>query len=455
MGNQAIISVDGVSKAYRIWETPSSRLISPLLSASAKVLPDQSKFANRLNQKAAQYYRDFWALKDISFELKKGESLGIIGRNGSGKSTLLQIIAGTLQPTTGTVQVNGRVAALLELGSGFNPEFTGRENVYLNAAVLGLSSQEVDARFDEIAAFADIGDFIEQPVKTYSSGMMIRLAFAVATSVSPDVLIVDEALSVGDVFFQQKCFKRIHSMLQSGVSLLFVSHDTAAVQNLCTRGILLQKGLIAHSGPPEECTSRYFAIGGEKTQASTNNSPQQVTASGKIDRKSDEIKTANIISAAKARHGERAMEFVAIVFYNNLSQAVPSIEMGRVGQVHAIVRANATVTEPAVGLRIYDRMNNLVFAAGNRQLKIHLPSLNAGEEIHIQFDLTFSVNPGPFTFTVDCSEPCTDGPNLGLFHDVVEGLGPIEVHFEQNAMWPFYGIAQLPLQLHFEKIVPI
>ena len=192
------ISVQNLSKCFQIYDNPRDRL-------KQFVLP-------RMQREPKQYFREFWALKDVSFEIKKGETVGIVGRNGSGKSTLLQLICGTLNPTGGSVQTNGRIAALLELGSGFNPEFTGRENVYMNAAVLGLSKSEVDARFDDIAAFAEIGQFIEQPVKTYSSGMTVRLAFSIAINVDPEILIVDEALSVGDELFQRKCFSRIEAI---------------------------------------------------------------------------------------------------------------------------------------------------------------------------------------------------------------------------------------------------
>jgi lipopolysaccharide transport system ATP-binding protein len=233
-----VIAVKNVSKAYRMWESPSARLTVPLMETAAKMLPG----GQALRTRAASRYRDFWALKDISFELKRGEAIGIIGRNGSGKSTLLQIIAGTLQPTRGEVQVTGRVAALLELGSGFNPDFTGRENVHLSAAVLGLSRAEIDARFDEIAAFAEIGEFMDQPVKTYSSGMMVRLAFAVNTCVDPDILMVDEALSVGDAPFQAKCFRRLRQLIDKGVSLLFVSHDIGTVRSICSRALWLKEG---------------------------------------------------------------------------------------------------------------------------------------------------------------------------------------------------------------------
>lgn len=223
-----------------MWASPSRRLISPLLAETGRWLP--GGLGHGLQQRAADGYRDFFALQDVSFEVKRGEAVGIVGRNGSGKSTLLQLIAGTLQPTAGDIRVNGRVAALLELGAGFNPDFTGRENVFLSGAVLGLKQKEMEARFDEIVAFADIGEFIDQPVKTYSSGMMMRLAFAVNTCVDPDILIVDEALSVGDAPFQAKCFRRLRQLTDRGVSLLFVSHDLGTVRSICSRALWLKNG---------------------------------------------------------------------------------------------------------------------------------------------------------------------------------------------------------------------
>jgi len=260
MSEAPVISVQNVSKAYRIWESPAARLTAPLQESLGRTLPKASAGRRWLSNRAQASYRDFWALRDVSFEVQRGESVGIIGRNGSGKSTLLQIIAGTLQPTAGTVHVNGRVAALLELGSGFNPDFTGRENVYLNGAVLGLSRQEIDNRFDQIAAFADIGDFIEQPVKTYSSGMFVRLAFAVQTAVEPQVLIVDEALSVGDVFFQQRCYERMRQLLDTGVCIVLASHDLGSVQQFCTHTLVFRQGAVAYHGPSAEATKVYFQI---------------------------------------------------------------------------------------------------------------------------------------------------------------------------------------------------
>ncbi len=250
-----VIAVDAISKAYRIWETPTARLTAPLQESLAKVLPAGAGAA--LRRRAGRQYRDFHALKDISFELRKGECIGIIGRNGSGKSTLLQIIAGTLQPTSGRVNSSGRVAALLELGTGFNPEFTGRENVFLNGIILGLTQAEIEAKYNAIAAFADIGDFMDQPVKSYSSGMTMRLAFAVQTAVEPDILIVDEALSVGDAPFQAKCFARIRTLQESGCTILFVSHDVTSVLTLCSSAILLSSGRTISQGTAKKVCDDY------------------------------------------------------------------------------------------------------------------------------------------------------------------------------------------------------
>lgn len=241
------IKVSNLSKCYQIYDKPHDRL-------KQSIYPRLQRLAGK---PAKQYHREFWALKDVSFEIKRGETVGIIGRNGSGKSTLLQMICGTLNPTGGNIQTKGRIAALLELGSGFNPEFTGRENVYMNAAVLGLSTEETDVRFDDIVAFADISDFIEQPVKTYSSGMMMRLAFAVAINVDPQILVVDEALSVGDELFQRKCFSRIESIKENGATILFVSHAGGVIIELCDRAILMDSGEKLALGTPKQIVANY------------------------------------------------------------------------------------------------------------------------------------------------------------------------------------------------------
>jgi lipopolysaccharide transport system ATP-binding protein len=255
MRSDIAISVKNLSKRYEIYANPRDRL-------KQFVLP---RLQGLVGQAPKQYFKDFWALKDVSFEVKKGETVGIIGRNGSGKSTLLQMICGTLNPTEGSIQTHGRIAALLELGSGFNAEYTGRDNVYMNASVLGLTNEEIDARFNDIVAFADIGDFIEQPVKTYSSGMMVRLAFAVIAHVNADILVIDEALAVGDAFFTQKCMRFLRSYMKTG-TVLFVSHDTNSVVNLCNSAVLLNRGQVAETGSPKDVTEHYLATLYEATQ---------------------------------------------------------------------------------------------------------------------------------------------------------------------------------------------
>jgi lipopolysaccharide transport system ATP-binding protein len=247
MTSDIAISLENISKCYQIYDKPHDRL-------KQSIYPRLQKLFGR---SLKTYHREFWALKDISFDVKKGETVGIIGRNGAGKSTLLQIICGTLTPTTGGIQVNGRVAALLELGAGFNPEFTGRENIYMNAGILGLSQTEIDSKYADIVAFADIGEFVDQPVKTYSSGMYVRLAFAVIAHVDADILIIDEALAVGDAIFTQKCMRYIRAF-QSRGTLIFVSHDMSSVLNLCKSAVWLNNGTVQKSGASKDVADAYL-----------------------------------------------------------------------------------------------------------------------------------------------------------------------------------------------------
>jgi lipopolysaccharide transport system ATP-binding protein len=273
------IIVENIGKHYQIYASPADRLKQFLL-------PRLPRFRNPPRQ---NLYREVWALRDISFSVSRGESFGIVGRNGCGKSTLLQIIAGTLTPSVGRVATLGRIAALLELGSGFNPEFSGRENVYLNGAILGLSRDEIDTRFDDIAAFADIGDYLDQPVKTYSSGMLVRLAFAVQVQVEPDILIVDEALAVGDALFQKRCFQRLEQLLANGLTLLFVSHDQESIRSLTRRALLLRAGrpvivdssakvLLAYRRQLHDEESAYFSSLAEKHEQTRTTSPELAAA---------------------------------------------------------------------------------------------------------------------------------------------------------------------------------
>jgi lipopolysaccharide transport system ATP-binding protein len=257
---QSAVRVENVSKCYTIWSSPAARLHGPLLGRAGQLPFLPARLRNSCRRLSREAWKNFFALRGVSFEVRPGQCVGIVGRNGSGKSTLLQIIAGTLEPTAGTVTVRGRVAAVLELGSGFNPEFSGRENVYLNGAVLGMSRQQVRAKFDEIAAFADIGEFIDQPIKTYSSGMLLRLAFAVQAVLEPDVLIVDETLAVGDEAFQRKCFARLEALRRRGCTILLVTHAANVVVQLCQRAMLLERGEKLLEGPPKPVVAWYHKL---------------------------------------------------------------------------------------------------------------------------------------------------------------------------------------------------
>ena len=446
MPGETLIEASGLTKAYRIWENPSARLTVPVLEAAGGIFPKGSALHRAVAKRASAKYRDFYALRDVGFSIRRGEATGIIGRNGSGKSTLLQLIAGTLMPTSGSVSVSGRVSALLELGSGFNPDFTGRENVFLNGAIYGFTRPEMASRMAEIADFADIGDFIDQPVKTYSSGMMMRLAFAVAVNVQPDVLIIDEALAVGDVFFSQKCFQRIREIVHRGATLIFVSHDMGAVQSLCDRALLLNRGSLVFDGAPEDCVSRYFNLhipAAKAGEAAPGTHPSVDPAARKSIRDSD------ILPAAKSRHGDRTLEIAAAAVFDGQGAATWDFEMMHRAAVRVLLSARADVRRPSVGIQVHDRMGNLVFAAGTPQLRFPLPALAKGQEVLLEFRLTLNLQPGAYTLSIDAAEVDQDDPNVGVFFDRIGGLGPLNVAIHGGGALPFYGIAQLPMEISY------
>lgn len=449
MADDIVIKADQLSKAYRIWTDPSQRLISPLLAEAGRWLP--GSVGRALNQKAAAGYRDFFALQDISFEVKRGEAVGIIGRNGSGKSTLLQIIAGTMQATKGSVKVKGRVAALLELGSGFNPEFTGRENVYLNGAVLGLTRREVDARFDDIAAFADIGDFLDQPVKTYSSGMMVRLAFAVQTSVEPDIFIVDEALSVGDFFFQQKCFKRIAALRARGTTLLFVSHDMGSVRDLCSRTLYLRAGQAVFFGDSQQAIARFYREDDPAAAAAAVVAP--AAASSLVAASSLENALSHAIwkqdPATLAADAPAALLAVEVLNENN--QPALKHRMGCTATIRSYIHARQDA-EVHVAVEFKNRHGQIVSSLGTKVARLTPLALKAGQIWRVSAQVRLGLESGQYSFQLGLGRPHAQ-PNLGVRFAETPWLGPLTIDWDYTAEpAPFLGLFDLPAKVEIEQV---
>ena len=407
--SEIAIRVSNLSKVYQVYERPGDRLKQSVLSRLQK----------RIGLAPRKYYREFWALKDISFEVKKGETVGIIGKNGSGKSTLLQTICGTLEPTQGKVEIKGRVAALLELGSGFNPEFTGKDNVYMYAAVMGLSETEIDNRLQNILDFAGIGDFISQPIKFYSSGMVVRLAFAVIVHVDVDVLIIDEALSVGDAFFVQKCMRFLRSFMKSG-TVLFVSHDTSAVVNLCERVVWLDHGMVADVGTAKNMVERYLeclcnlqkvdtlkntAICEEQTRTNQENYR---------DMRQDFINASSLRNDIEVFHfGDNSSDFGsggAVIIRTNLADKKGNPLSWVIGgeEVKLVVGVKAirNLYRYIIGFQVKDRLGQIIFADNTFITYMNSPlTLNASETACIAFSFVMPILPsGHYSISVAIAE---------------------------------------------------
>jgi lipopolysaccharide transport system ATP-binding protein len=373
MSSDIAINVENLSKCYQIYSKPHDRLkqsFYPRLQAL-------------LGRPIGKYFREFWALKDVSFEIKKGETVGIVGRNGSGKSTLLQMICGTLNPTGGTIAIKGRVAALLELGAGFNPEFTGRENVNMAAKLYGLTQKQIDDRFERIAAFADIGDFIEQPVKTYSSGMYVRLAFAVIAHVDADILVVDEALAVGDAVFTQKCMRFIREFQKHG-TLLFVSHDTGAVQNLCESAMWLVNGQVRMRGASKEVSETYLQftlqeVYGEEAKLMSVSSVEPTDAQNDEPDPWLAVEHGGIASVqdntAVAKGWKTGQAEILSVSLTKLSPGPEGVYEGG-DRVRMTVRAkaNASLESPILGFLIRDRLGQDLFGENTLPFTDRVPT---------------------------------------------------------------------------------
>jgi lipopolysaccharide transport system ATP-binding protein len=377
MSSEVAISVEGLSKAFRLYKRPQDRLL-------------QHIFRNK------KYFREFHALSEISFDVKKGETVGIIGRNGSGKSTLLQLICGTLTPTLGQITVHGRVAALLELGAGFNPEFTGRENVYLNAAILGLTRQQIDARLEDIFAFAEIGDFVDQPVKTYSSGMYVRLAFAVIAHVDADILIIDEALAVGDALFTQKCMRYLRRFRETG-TVLFVSHDSAAVTNLCQRAIWLREGKIMEQGDAKDVCEAYLASLFESENKTGNMRAAEVQRAEPkdwVDQRQQFLNASNLrndleifrFDPTQAGFGQGGAHIEDVHLADADGNQLTWVVGGEVARLNVCVRANQSLKKPIVGFFVKDRLGQTLFGDNTYLSYAETPQATAeGGLLHAEF----------------------------------------------------------------------
>jgi ABC-type polysaccharide/polyol phosphate transport system ATPase subunit len=423
---RSVVEFRDVSKAYPIYHNPSARL-------------KELACFNRVS-----FHRDFFALRDISFEIPAGQTFCVIGENGSGKSTLLQMVAGILHPTSGTAEMSGRVAALLELGSGFNPEFTGRDNVYLNAAILGFSHREMDRKIQQIEDFAEIGSFINQPVKTYSSGMAVRLAFAVAIHVDPEILIVDEALAVGDIYFRQRCMRKVHELREQGVTILFVSHDVGDVKAIGERALWLDGGRMRDLGPPDRVVTRYLAAMAQKDAAYRDlkhrGTPERPTGP----HVAPEVVTS--LPNVDHRFGDGRAEVLGIAVLDSIGMPTHILEPESSIMVRISVRALQHVNLPNVGFMLRNHLG-LDFAGTNTAREgFELPPMASGDVYTVDFHLKLPhLYPSSFSF----SPAIADGTLLSYsICDWVDNAITLQM---SNTNQPVYGHIHLPCRVELNR----
>ncbi len=375
-----MILVQSVSKVYRLYNRPSDRI--------REILPIVGR----------KQHRDFWALRDVNLSVGKGETLGVVGPNGSGKSTLLQVVCGIVQPTSGRVSTEGRIAALLELGAGFNPEFTGRENVFLNGEIMGLSRAEIENVFPEIAAFAGIGEFMGRPVKEYSSGMYVRLAFSTAIHVDPDILIVDEALAVGDAVFSNRCIKKFEELKARNVTVLFVSHDLGLVKQLADRAILMVDGKIRAEGKPSDVVNRYVGLVLERQKANGGDG-EEVRSTGSF------------------RHGDGASRILDVELRNSAGQRAETLQAGETAAVRTRVRINRPADDLVVGVLVRNRLGIDVYGTNSRIEGVRLGPFEAGETAEVEFVFDCHFTRQDYTLTVATQH--WDGTSQDWLDDVL------------------------------------
>ncbi|HTT61305.1 MAG TPA: ABC transporter ATP-binding protein [Bryobacteraceae bacterium] len=416
------VEFQGVSKSYSIYESPGDRL-KELLSL------------NRLKR-----HKDFWALHDVTFETRRGETFCLIGENGSGKSTLLQMVAGILQPTSGSLAVNGRVSALLELGAGFNPEFTGHDNVYLNGSILGLTTKQIDQRYKDIEDFAEIGDFINQPVKTYSSGMVVRLAFAVAISVDPEILLVDEALAVGDIYFRQRCMRKVHELRARGVTILFVSHSMGDVKAIGDRALWLDQGGLREIGETERVVSKYLAAMVEKDSAylMLKGAPEPTRTGSHV----CAPEVVEHIPNIDHRYGDGRAEVLGIALLDAHGEPVHLLEPFQKVTVRISVRARAEVPRPIVGFMMRNHLG-IDFSGTNTAREGHeLPAMMPDDVYTVDFHLEMpELYPSSFSF----SPAIADGTLLGYtMCDWIDNAIAVQMGHSPGEI---YGFLRLPCRV--------
>jgi len=416
------VHFENVSKSYPIYEKPGDRL-KELLTFNRR-----------------SFHRNFWALHEVSFEVRRGETFCVVGENGSGKSTLLQLVAGILQPSSGAVKVQGRVSALLELGAGFNPEFTGRDNVYLNGSILGLSTKEIDGRYKAIEEFAEIGDFINRPVKTYSSGMVVRLAFAVAINVDPEILIVDEALAVGDLYFRQRCMRKVHELRTRGITILFVSHAMADVKALGDRALWLDQGRVVELGPTDSVVAKYLAAMTEKDSVYLAHHHPAPTAVIQGSTRAPEI--VDTIPNIDHRSGDRRAEILGIAVLDTNGLPVQLLAPGMEIVVRISIRANEGIAEPNVGFLMRNHLG-MDFSGTNTQREAYrLPPMMAGDIYTVDFHLELpEFYPSEFSF----SPAVADGPVEGFrICDFIDNAIALQMAAGQSQV---YGFVHLPCRI--------
>lgn len=420
--NRPIYPIEALnlSKRYPLFSSPSARLRQLLFPGSASA------------------HSHFWALRDISFQVERGETFCIVGQNGSGKSTLLQLIAGIIPPTEGDIAVRGRLAALLELGAGFNPDFTGRENVLLNAALLGFSSSEITRRLPDIEAFAEIGAFVDQPVKTYSSGMLVRLAFAVAVHLEPDLLLVDEALAVGDIYFRQRCMRKVHELKRRGTTILYVTHAAQDVRAIGDRCLWLDHGELRECGEPEAVISHYIAEMTTRDGRYVDAHPQNAEQLGQIEMGCPP-ETISTIPNIDHRYGDRRAEITGVAVTDTSGRPVTLLQPH--GEVVLRVSAKSTefIPRPIFGYVLRNHLGLDLAASNTLREGLQLPPLHPGQSITVDFHLTIpELYPAAFSFTAALA----DGDlHAFVMCDWLENVVSVEMDSREQ---PVYGYLQLP-----------